>query len=57
MGEQMLSAGGDMARLSATFRPLIDGERDADKLSRGMGPQGRSLLLSIIEELAKLDAH
>jgi hypothetical protein len=57
MGEQMLSVGGDMARLAATFRPLIDGERDADKLARGMGPQGRGLLLSIIEELAKLDAH
>lgn len=57
MAEQMLKAGGDMARLSAILRRLIDGERDADRLTKGMGPLGRELVLSILDELAKLDLH
>ena len=57
MAQQMLQAGGDMARLAAILRPLVQGERDADKLTEGMGPDGQKLVLSILEELAKLDAH
>lgn len=57
MAEQMLKAGGDMARLSAILRRLIDGERDPDLLTKGMGPLGRDLVLSILDELAKLDLH
>jgi hypothetical protein len=57
MGEQMSGAGGDMARLAGSFRALIDGERDAEKLARGMSAQGHSLLMSILEELARLDSH
>ena len=57
MGEQMQTVGGDMARLAATLRPLINGERDGDQLARGMGAGGRSLLRSILEELGKLETH
>lgn len=57
MSEQMLASGGDMAHLSAVMRRLIDGERDVDLLSKGMGAQGQSLLLSIVNELAQLDHH
>lgn len=57
MAEQMTSAGGDMARIGGNFHALIEGERDADKLCRGMGSLGRGLMLSIIEELARLDSH
>lgn len=57
MSEQMLASGGDMARLSAVMKRLVDGERDAELLSKGMGAQGESLLLSILDELAKLQAH
>lgn len=57
MAEQMLKAGGDMARLSAILRRLINGERDADLLTRGMGPLGRELVLNILDELARLDLH
>ena len=57
MAEQMSSAGGDMARLAAAIKPMVDGERDADKLSRGMGPLGKGLLNSILEELARLSLH
>lgn len=51
MAEQMSGAGGDMARLAAVMRRLVNGERDADQLSQGMSAQGRGLLLSILKEL------
>ncbi len=57
MARQMMQAGGDMARLAGILRPLIQGERDADKLTDGMGPQGEKLVRRILEELAKLDSH
>ena len=54
MAEQMMKAGGDMARLGGVMRRLVNGERDADLLTRGMGPLGRELLISLLDELAKL---
>lgn len=57
MAEQMLKAGGDMARLSAILRRLVDGERDTDLLTRGMGSLGRGLVLDILGELARLSRH
>ncbi len=57
MAEQMVRTGGDMARLGGIMRRLIDGERDADLLTRAMGPLGRSLVLDILNELARLDTH
>jgi hypothetical protein len=55
MAQQMLQAGGDMARLAGILRPLVKGERDADKLTEGMGPEGVKLVQGILDELAKLD--
>lgn len=57
MAEQMMKAGGDMARLGGIMRRLIDGERDLDLLTRGMGAMGRDLVVGILDELAKLRAH
>jgi hypothetical protein len=57
MAQQMLQAGGDMARLAGILRPLVKGERDADKLTEGMGAEGEKLVLTILQELAKLDRH
>ena len=57
MAQQMLKAGGDMARLAGILRPLVQGERDADKLTAGMTADGQKLVLSILEELARLDTH
>ena len=54
MAEQMLKAGGDMARLGGIMRRLVNGERDVDQLTRGMGALGRELLISILDELARL---
>jgi hypothetical protein len=57
MAQQMLQAGGDMARLAAILRPLVQGERDADKLTAGMSAEGQKLVVAILDELAKLDMH
>lgn len=57
MAEQMMKAGGDMARLGGMMRRLVDGERDLDKLARGMGPLGKELLINLLDELAKLRPH
>jgi len=57
MAEQMLRAGGDMARLGGMMRRLVNGERDADVLMKGMGSLGRQLLLDILSELGKVGLH
>jgi hypothetical protein len=57
MAEQMTRAGGDMARLGGIAKRLVDGERDPEKLCKGMGPQGESLVLSLLGELGKLERH
>jgi len=54
MAEQMMKAGGDMALLGGRMRRLVNGERDTDQLVAGMGPLGRELLISLLDELAKL---
>ncbi len=57
MAEQMVRAGGDMARLGGVMRRLVNGERDGDLLMKGMGPLGRRLLLDILGELGKAGVH
>lgn len=57
MAEQMSRAGGDMGRVAAGIRPMINGERNPDKLCKGMTAQGEQLMLSILGELGKLDVN
>ena len=57
MAEQMVRAGGDMARLGGAMRRLVNGERDAEALMKGMGPLGRRLLADILDELGKCALH
>jgi hypothetical protein len=57
MSEQMVRAGGDMARLGGMMRKLMDGERDADKLTVGMSVQGQELVYAILNEIGKLAIH
>ncbi len=54
MAEQMVRAGGDMAILGGRMRRLVNGERDADQLIAGMSGLGRELMISVLDELAKL---
>ena len=57
MAEQMTAAGGDMKFLGGMMRKMVNGERDAELLTKGMGSQGQSLVVAILEELAKFDLH
>jgi hypothetical protein len=57
MAEQMVRAGGDMARLGGMMRKLVNGERDPDKLTQGMNVQGQELVYLILAELGKLASH
>lgn len=54
MAEQMSQTEGDMRLLGSQVKRIIDGERDPDALSKGMGPLGQQLVLSILDELNKL---
>lgn len=57
MAEQMTPVGGDMARLGAIMRRMVNGERDSEKLCETMSASGESLVVSILEELAQLELH
>lgn len=57
MADQMSGVGGSMGRLAAVIRPLVNGERDPDRLCRGMDTQTSQLVLDILQELGKLQAH
>jgi hypothetical protein len=57
MADQMRRAGGPMARVAAVIRPLINGERNPDKLCKGMNEQTRHLVLGIIEALNQERLH
>ena len=57
MAEQMSRVGGDMGRVAALIRPLINGERDPDRLCAALDARGRQLVLNILDELGRLDLH
>jgi hypothetical protein len=57
MAEQMTKVGGAMGRLASVIRPMINGERDPDKLCKRMDAQTRELVLDILRELGRLDEH
>lgn len=57
MASHMLKLGGDMALIGGRLRDLLNGERDVEKLARGMGPAARGLVGAIVDELARLEAH
>lgn len=56
LAKQMLQAGGDMSILAGRIRPLVEGERDGEKLGENMSEKGQKLMAEIIEELLKLEA-
>jgi len=55
MAEQMSKVGGPMSHLAAVIRPLINGERDPDKLCKRMDGNTRTMVLGILEELNQLE--
>jgi hypothetical protein len=57
MAEQMSKVGGDMARVAAVIRPMINGDRDPDRLCERLDTRGQQLVLQILDELGRLDLH
>ncbi|MCU7929935.1 MAG: hypothetical protein KZQ90_03965 [Candidatus Thiodiazotropha sp. (ex Codakia rugifera)] len=54
MADQMSRAGGPMAKLASVIRPLINGERDPEKLCKQMDSRTEAVVLGILEELKHL---
>lgn len=57
MAEQMSTVGGDMSRVAALIRPLINGERDPDRLCARLDARAQQLVLQILDELGSLERH
>jgi len=57
MAEQMSRVGGGMSRVAALIRPMINGERDPDRLCADLDTRARQLVLQILDELGRLDRH
>jgi hypothetical protein len=57
LAKQMLAVGGDMGTLAGRIRPLVEGERDVNKLSENMSGKGQELMVKILDELLKLEAN
>jgi len=55
MAEQMIHTTGDLRLLGGIMNRLIKGERDAEALCKGMSASGEQLVLSLLEELNKLN--
>ena len=56
MAEQMSKVGGDMSRVAAVIRPMINGEREQSACAR-LDVRGRQLVLQILDELGRLGSH
>jgi len=50
----MMKAGGDMALLGGRIAPSCQRRARRRPAGRGMGPLGRELLVSLLDELARL---
>lgn len=57
MAEQLGAGGGQLARLGSILRPLVNGERDAERLCDGMDGKGQALVQAILAELTRLESH
>ena len=55
MAEQMSRVGGSMGRLASVIRPLINGERDPERLCKKMDSNSETMVLGILDELKKLE--
>ena len=57
MADQMTNTQGDMRQLGGIMKRLIDGERDADILTKKMTENGKQLVMQLLDELGKLSSH
>jgi len=57
MAEQMSRAGGPMARLASTIRPMINGEREPEVLCKEVDDKTEQVVLGILAELKKSELN
>lgn len=57
MADQMSRAGGPMARLASTIRPMINGEREPEVLCKGVDDKTEQVILGILAELKKSELN
>ncbi len=57
MAQQMGSVGGGMAKVGATLKKMLDGERDIEKLTYNLDDKGRALIQSILSHLNRSQLH
>ena len=55
MAQQMSRAGGSLAKLAAVIRPMINGERDPERLCHQMDGRTEQIVLGILHELQQLE--
>jgi hypothetical protein len=55
LAEQMVHTTGDLRLLGGIINRLVKGERDPDVLRKGMSANGEQLLMSLLDELNKLN--
>jgi hypothetical protein len=51
MADQMSRSGGPMAQLASVIRPMINGERDPERLCKKLDSRTEAMVLGILEEL------
>ncbi len=57
MADQMQKAGGSMGQLAGVLRPLMEGERNADKLCAGKEEATQKLIMDILEQLNAMEEN
>ena len=57
MTNQLIQGGGDLGAAADRIRPLAEGERDLEKLSEGLSDNSRKLIVEILQELRRFEAH
>ncbi len=57
MAEQMAAAGGGMAKVGATLKKMLDGERNVEKLCYNLDDKGHQLVQSILTHLNRSQLH
>lgn len=57
MTDEMIQGGDDLGAVASRLRPIVEGERDPEKICAGLSDYGRNLLFEILVELKKFEAH
>jgi hypothetical protein len=57
MTNSLIQDGGELGAMAGRLRPMIEGERDVDKLCANLSEQGKKMIADILHELQIYEAH